>query len=948
MRCLLRGFIRVGVLSVIAGGTACTMLAQAWGPLKKNGCKPNGLRQLSAQLLNLSADTDWQTVCHKATRNIMGGTPRAPDRCSQKKFLGLITLEIRGQWDVVDSTCLADTPSVPLPGGTGSLALAEPLEGFADIHVHQMANLGFGGSVVWGGAYGNPRSELGPIPSKYKRGHDATETAVTGHIVKTIVNTFVADLFGHGEDGWPTFRSWPNHNIWTHQQVYQDWLFREYQGGLRLMVLLAVNSEDMFGRGENHLFFIIRRHRFQRFKRDGRTGNDMEALEWQVRAAYDMQQAIDEKYGGPGMGWYRIVRDPEEASAVVAQGKLAVILGTELQHLFNCDVDRPACTPQTITEGLNRLEAMGVNYVFPIHHKLNQFGGPATFQPLNSGPTEKCLDLAYECSSIGLTDLGRILLKELAARGMLIDTEHMSRKAFNDTMSTVESLHYPVLAGHVVPLDLQTQSSQQRERARTSDELTRIFKVGGIVAPILGTSANEYDPANATPPPIPVRCGSNDGSADQWANAYMLIRNLAKKGDGKEQLSIPLGTDWNGFAGWPGPRHDKSHPCHPRYTRNHKQIPLEPEVTYPLLLPPQLKPAAIGGTASLDLFAWPDSSRQWDYNLLGAAHAGMVPDFIENLRLLGLTVADLEPLYRSARGVVDLWKNARVIGASNGEHHLRWVPQSPFDVLSFDQYWDETRNVEGQEGYPVCRTREGHKLGFMRSNGCQSVEEMNSPIEPGDRPVPISAYHAGRCLDVKNASFDEGADVEQKTCGSVTSQLWQVRLLSSDGVVISNVNSGKCLAIGKGAISKGARAVQQNCGGRTNETWNLKRVGNTFHIIPSQSTLCLEVADQSRKDGARIRLVDCSNASNQLWTIDSRRTADFERLYQADKNRYTWQSMPTPDFPVIVSVDGSRSICRSRDTELWIGVVKDNLCVGKTYAGTPATTSAFDKLYQAR
>lgn len=54
-------------------------------------------------------------------------------------------------------------------------------------------------------------------------------------------------------------------------------------------------------------------------------------------------------------------------------------------------------------EGLNRLEAMGVNYVFSVHHKWNQFGGPATFQPLNSGPTFKCSDLSHECSSKGLS-----------------------------------------------------------------------------------------------------------------------------------------------------------------------------------------------------------------------------------------------------------------------------------------------------------------------------------------------------------------------------------------------------------------------------------------------------------------------------------------------------------------------------------------------------------------
>jgi microsomal dipeptidase-like Zn-dependent dipeptidase len=934
------------VLSMLTLGLGGVMSAQIWGPLKRDGCKPNGLRQFSAELLSVPQGADWQTDCRTTARNVMGGGPRNPDRCKQKKLFGLIPIEIRGEWDAPDSTCLTVPPSLPVRGETGSLVSKEPLEGFADIHVHQMADLGFGGSIVWGSAFGDPRSDLGPIPSKYKRGHDTTETAVTSHTLKTLVNTFVGDLFGHGEDGWPTFKSWPNHDMWTHQQVYEDWLFREYQGGLRLMVLLAENSEDMFGRGENHLA-IIGHHKFQGSKAPGRTGNDMEALEWQVRAAYRMQQTIDQKCGGPGKGWYRIVRDPEEASEVVAQGKLAVILGAEIQHLFNCDMDRPACTNQTIEDGLNRLEAMGVNYVFPIHHKLNQFGGPATFQPLNSGPTQKCLDLSYECSSVGLTALGRLLLRELAARGMLIDTEHMSRKAFEDAMSTVEPLGYPVLAGHVVPLDLQTQSSQQRERARTSEELTRIFKVGGIVAPILGTSANEYDPPHTSSPLIPIRCSSS-GGADQWANAYMHIRDLAHNADSEKQRPIPLGADWNGFAGWPGPRHDPSHSCRPRYVKHHVAIPLEANVIYPIELPRELKPAAIGGTPTLDKFEWPTGVREWDYNLVGAAHAGMVPDFIENLRLLGFTVADLEPLYRSARGVVDLWKTARRIGPSNGLHHLRWAPQSPFDVLSFDpSYWDESRNVEARTGYPLCRTRDDHKLGFVRNGSCQLVVPLNSPVGTTLQAVPISAYHAGRCLDVKDASFAEGASVVQKTCGTGSSQLWQLRSLPSGNFEILNKNSNKCLAIATRSLSGGARAVQQTCLGE-NQTWSLQRIGNTFRMIASNSSLCLEVPGQSRDDNINVQQSDCSGASNQLWTIDSMRITDFERLYQADKGRIMWQSMQTPDFPIVVTADGLRPICRSHGRERWIGVLTANACVGKTYDGTPATTSEFEQLYQAR
>ena len=207
------------------------------------------------------------------------------------------------------------------------------------------------------------------------------------------------------EDGYPGFTTWPNRKIATHQQAYDDWLYRAYVGGLRLMVMLAVNSEDMFGRGENDLSLLGRvairrcapRPLHQRHGGAGVAGPRglPHAGRWWTRARR------------PGKGWYRIVRDPDEAAAAIAGGRLAVVLGTELQHLFNCDSDRPACSRSAITEGLDRLEGMGVNYVFPIHHKVNQFGGPAQFNPLTNGPTYDCKETNEACSSVGLTATGR-------------------------------------------------------------------------------------------------------------------------------------------------------------------------------------------------------------------------------------------------------------------------------------------------------------------------------------------------------------------------------------------------------------------------------------------------------------------------------------------------------------------------------------------------------------
>jgi len=74
----------------------------------------------------------------------------------------------------------------------------------------------------------------------------------------------------------------------THQQAFHRWLERAWRGGLRL----------------------AEARRFQTF--------------------------IDTQRGGPGLGWLRIVESPAEARRVIRQGKLAVVLGIEVDNPFGC------------------------------------------------------------------------------------------------------------------------------------------------------------------------------------------------------------------------------------------------------------------------------------------------------------------------------------------------------------------------------------------------------------------------------------------------------------------------------------------------------------------------------------------------------------------------------------------------------------------------------------
>ena len=52
-------------------------------------------------------------------------------------------------------------------------------------------------------------------------------------------------------------------------------------------------------------------------------------------------------------------------------------------------------------------------------------------------------------------------------------------------------------------------------------------------------------------------------------------------------------------------------------------------------------------------------AKTFDYNYDGFAHVGMLPDFVQDLRSMGLTDTDLKPLFRSAEGYIEMWERAQ-------------------------------------------------------------------------------------------------------------------------------------------------------------------------------------------------------------------------------------------------------------------------------------------------
>ncbi len=141
----------------------------------------------------------------------------------------------------------------------------------------------------------------------------------------------------------------------------------------------------------------------------------MPEIDLQLQAAKSFQTWLDGQYGGAGKGWFQIVTDPVQATNAIQQGKLAVVLGIEVDNLFNCHVqgsnapvngEGPTCDATCdatyVSQQLTKYYNLGVRHIFPVHNFDNAFGTPAAWQDaINVGNyvSEGNFYSAYDCSS---------------------------------------------------------------------------------------------------------------------------------------------------------------------------------------------------------------------------------------------------------------------------------------------------------------------------------------------------------------------------------------------------------------------------------------------------------------------------------------------------------------------------------------------------------------------
>lgn len=663
-----------------------------------------------------------------------------------------------------------------------------PLWGIADYHAHPMNYMAFGAlrgvRTVWGVPGGNysdyladPRLVSRDIPACIKShgGGPAAEIFInTAEGRFALSNNPFVDLFhligaqNHGHSGGTTFQDFPSFLSGLHYQMHVTQIHRAWEGGLRLMVAIAVHNL-----GVEYLFSK---------PRDGIVDPSTE------RQVLDAQVCGMKALAALNSDWMEIAYSPADARRIIERNKLAVVLGVEMDQLGTLDRDADSCTTlrpcpfDTFDDEIDYLWKLGIRQVTPVHAVDNRLGSAAVFEPVynslndllnrgrfnltsgdlrhwpahffevreggcgsgpNAGRRGECVAFQFAetqkrpaltrtifspfrgvpflvdekvpayrpfegmMNEHGLTIEGRDYIKHLMRQGVIVGLEHLSQQSVDDVHGIVADVlrehghvdcaafgqsavpehcydeAYPLLASHgsFRALTVYGPDSTTVPGFRPSE-----YEFSDRDAALMGRTGGFLGQFTAVGPVIPpqgfagVEAVNNDcaGSSKSFVLSYLYgLRHL--------RGSVGLATDFTIIAGTSprfGPHAcwayhaaadpQKERSMMPGQYRLHDQ---KDGVVYgrqDVRVPDDVAP---GRNQPLTAYSMDRRRAPFDYNVDGFAHYGMLPDFLQDVKNVGMPRDAFEALFSSAEAYVRTWeKIGRVMNVTYPEN---FRPLSP-------------------------------------------------------------------------------------------------------------------------------------------------------------------------------------------------------------------------------------------------------------------------------
>ncbi len=774
-----------------------------------------------------------------------------------------------------------------------------PVRGVIDAHTHIYSNEFMGGKFVHGRPF-HPYGVENALPNS-----DGIHGPYGA--LDLIGNIFAFNDINNRYDtrGWPEFPYWPNHLSVSHTGYYYKWMERAWLGGVRMMVSHMVENKVLCTSQStiNPASWI-----------NPNSCESKDSVRLQIRRHFELQNYIDAQHGGPGKGWFRIVTSPAQARQVIADGKMAILMGIEVSELFDCGVQSQNCTLAKVEAEMQEMFRLGIRGFFPTHRFDNLLGGSEieggflnVGQALSAGylfDVEHCDDHTegaslepgfplignipvlgdiansiaqtpdYDpnqrsCNQQGISELGVYLINRMIDMGFLIELDHTSNKTAQSILDIAEARNYSGL--------ISAHSHLQKGRNNElHPNMHRLLALGGFVAPYNFETNRMIN------------------EVGQYLSAVEQT-NFVK--------GVGIGSDMSGLAQQAGPPSDAA------------SSPLE----YPFV-----------NEFGLEFDRQVSGNRVIDYNNDGVAHYGMLADHIQDMRERA-PARVYEALMNSTEAYLQMWERSiantnsnfidpinqeiRIVNRHSGRclgvpgdddnvNELVIVTQEHCDHKQTDQRWvynantgristalnpslcldarqtsnngaamlrsciDEAWANWNYEGY-ILRNRANRRFVLDSTKGRNSVQMWG---EHGDwnqqwelrterqvfNWVTLRSAMGNGCMDVHNASTQNGTHLKMWACNGNAAQLFYYN--PDDRTLRSALNSNKCVDLASADVTNGTAIHLWDCHGRENQQWDLDG-----EILRSRMNSNKVIDVNGSHHGARLSIWDHHGRQNQRW-----------------------------------------------------------------------------------
>ncbi len=493
-----------------------------------------------------------------------------------------------------------------------------PLTGYVDMHCHPRGDLAYGTQLFYGAPYGDISVALGSCKA------DHSKNILRAQLAKQ-TETLNSATWKDSKEGYPNFVTWPSWCSTLHQQMWIDWIERAHkEGGLNIMVALAVS---------NHCIGSA-----------AKCTGPLDDEQVMLNCIQGIKDLVAHST------FMEIALTPQDVRRIVASGKLAVILGSEMDNIGN--FYSPAdhykanfnATPsnEQVQAELDKLWDLGLRYIFPVHLMNNVFGGTSLimstlnvankfttgveYVPEEVSTKESGIAFQLENPSVGLNAMAKMFMPLLLPKD--INPGKKGNYTFWDTLpgyghrNTIGitgrgkfAVNYMMKKGFIIDIDHMSEKmanvvldmalandypvnsghdgprgSAGNEGGRTLKQYAQLKQLGGMVG--LGHGANASD----------------------FVKTYHTVAQIM----GNTHMAI--GTDVGGFSALPQ-RDTSIHLTYDNtFTRCHT------------------------------------ANRTWDINTDGVAHYGLWPDYIRSWTLAGMTTQEMQTFMSSAEQFTEMWE----------------------------------------------------------------------------------------------------------------------------------------------------------------------------------------------------------------------------------------------------------------------------------------------------